>query len=269
MPITTLFRRASSDAQGAIKHRLLLQWLILLGVLAFAFVVLWDQGLIAIVLAYDRSRISLGIMAIFVLATAHAAYRVFRLSRELDAALAIAEILERHPHAPLSLGDPPGATLDGHPLPHCLLSAHAAALLRRHAEASAPAEQGLLLATLEKRVKGAHEIGWLVADLMLKLGLLGTVVGFIFMLGSVTTIEAVDLQSMQNMLTGMSSGMRVALFTTLCGLVGGVLLAMQYHLVERGADELLASIAEISETHLLPRIVGLEAEGRATGDRDA
>lgn len=262
-------RLASTAATGGVKHRLLLQWLILLGVLVLTSVVLWDQGLIAIVLAYDRSRISLGIMIIFVLATGHAAYRVFCLSRELDAALAIADLLERRPHAPLSLRERRVPVLDGRALPPCLLASHAAALLLRHAQASAPAEQGSLLAVLERRVKGAHEIGWMVADLMLKLGLLGTVVGFILMLGSVTAIETADLDSVQGMLTGMSSGMRVALFTTLSGLVAGMLLAVQYHLVDRGADEVLASIAEISETHLVPRIAGAEARRGADGDTDA
>lgn len=264
-------RSVSFGAQGATRHRLLLQWLILLGVLAFVFVVLWDQGLLATVLTYDRSRISLVIMVVFVLATGHAAYRIYRLSVELDAASSIAELLERHRHAVLSLEEGPAIALDGRALPRCLLTTHTVALLRRHAESEGhtSAEQGLLLATLEKRVKGAHEIGWMVADLMLKLGLLGTVVGFILMLGSVNAIEAADAQSMQAMLTGMSSGMRVALFTTLSGLVAGMLLALQYHLVDRGADEVVASISEISETHLAPRIARLEADRSAAGERDA
>jgi hypothetical protein len=37
----------------------------------------------------------------------------------------------------------------------------------------------VLLGALERRIKGRDSIGWLIADLMFKLGLLGTVIGFI------------------------------------------------------------------------------------------
>jgi biopolymer transport protein ExbB/TolQ len=36
---------------------------------------------------------------------------------------------------------------------------------------------------------------WFTADLMIKLGLLGTVIGFIYMLGSVTGIEQIDINN--------------------------------------------------------------------------
>ena len=46
----------------ATKHRLLLQWLILIAVMAFVLFVVWHQGLIELLLGYDRSRISLAIL---------------------------------------------------------------------------------------------------------------------------------------------------------------------------------------------------------------
>lgn len=59
---------------------------------------------------------------------------------------------------------------------------------------------------------------------MLKLGLLGTVIGFIFMLGSLVDLNSIDINVMQKLLTQMSGGMKVALFTTLTGMSCGVLL---------------------------------------------
>ena len=74
--------------------------------------------------------------------------------------------------------------------------------------------------------------GWLVADGLLKLGLIGTVIGFILMLSAITEIDGFDFTMMKDMLQNMSSGMEVALYTTLSGLVSSVLLTIQYSYLE-------------------------------------
>ena len=226
--------------------------------MGFVLFVVWHQGLIDLVLGYDRSRISLAILIILALASGHAAVQIFQLSNELDAGTEIVRLLRGAPDAGLRLVDDGTAVLDDRPLPDCVLSRHIARVLQqyrgRRPGPDAAAEQGVLLAALDKRIKGRHGIGWLVADLMFKLGLLGTVVGFILMLGAVTDISDFDVGTMQEMLRNMSGGMRIALFTTLCGLIGGMLLGMQYHLVERGADELLATVGEVSEVYVIPRL---------------
>ena len=253
----------------ATRHRLLLQWLILVGVMAFVLFVVWHQGLIELLLGYDRSRISLAILIIFALASGHAAVQVYHLSNELDASGAIVNLLRSMPDAKLRLGDDETATLDDRPLPDCLLTQHICHALQQYrARPPGPettGEQSMLLSALERRIKGRHSIGWLIADLMFKLGLLGTVIGFILMLGAVTDISDFDVGTMQVMLRDMSGGMRVALFTTLSGLIGGILLGMQYHLVDRGADELLATITEVSEVYVMPRILSASCREQASG----
>ena len=76
------------------------------------------------------------------------------------------------------------------------------------------------------------ETGWFVVDLLLKLGLIGTVVGFIIMLSAIIEIENFDLTLMNALLQSMSGGMKVALYTTLTGLVTSILLSMQYKYLE-------------------------------------
>ncbi|MGB1612883.1 MAG: MotA/TolQ/ExbB proton channel family protein, partial [Arenicellales bacterium] len=112
----------------------------------------------------------------------------------------------------------------------------------RHSE---PSNLG---AYLEQRVHAGHASGWFVADLMIKLGLLGTVVGFIFMLNSVAQMETTDLNAAKLMLTQMSSGMRIALFTTLAGLSSGLILGAQYQLLDRSADRLFRQIIRLIDT---------------------
>ena len=266
---TRLGLSASIRHDGEIKHRLLLQWLILVGVLGFVLIVVWHQGLLDLVLGYDRSGISLGILIILALASSHAAFQIYQLSGELNAAVEIERLLRELPEAELSEDGDHTLLLGSRPLPDSVLAEHACRLLRQfHASVQmrdVASEQSLLFSALEKRIKGRHSIGWLIADLMFKLGLLGTVVGFILMLAAVTDVSDFDVASMQAMLRDMSGGMRVALFTTLCGLIGGILLGLQYHLVDRGADELMATIAEVSEIYVVPRIVTAQRHAGSPG----
>ncbi len=85
---------------------------------------------------------------------------------------------------------------------------------------------------LEYSLTSKLNIGWLVADGLLKLGLIGTVIGFIIMLSAITEIDGFDFTMMKDMLQNMSKGMEVALYTTLSGLVSSVLLSMQYSYLE-------------------------------------
>ena len=108
---------------------------------------------------------------------------------------------------------------------------------------------------MERRLRGTFETGWLVADLMFKLGILGTVIGFILMLSAVPDGSSMDIDTTRAALIGMSEGMRIALHTTLTGLVCGMLLTMQYHLADRSADELIACLTELIELHVMPLTV--------------
>ena len=71
-----------------------------------------------------------------------------------------------------------------------------------------------------------------IADLLLKLGIVGTVIGFIIMLSSLSTIDEMNLSKMNNLLLSMSGGMKVALYTTLSGLIGSILLTIQSNFLE-------------------------------------
>jgi len=72
------------------------------------------------------------------------------------------------------------------------------------------------------------EIGWFVSDMLLTLGMIGTVAGFIYMLGtSFVELDPHNAFSMQGVLTKMSTGMSTALYTTAAGLVCSLLLKIQ------------------------------------------
>jgi biopolymer transport protein ExbB/TolQ len=219
------------------------QWLLFAGLLVFGFFLLWQSGLLGTLVETDRSHLSLLILAGLGLATLHAGWRARVLGREICLAERLRADMRaaqrgqlEHPH--------------GDSAPDSFAHEHVAFLLQKARDGDSRPTQELLLERLNQRVRGGHESGWFVADMMLKLGLLGTVIGFIFMLGSVTAVESVDVKTLQTLLTSMSDGMRIALYTTLAGLSAGMLLGFQYQLLDRTADRLLALIIEISEVHL-------------------
>lgn len=73
-----------------------------------------------------------------------------------------------------------------------------------------------------------NEHGWFVADILLSLGMIGTVVGFIFMLStSFAGMSAENVKSLQAALSNMGAGMSTALYTTAAGLVCSLGLKIQ------------------------------------------
>ncbi len=95
---------------------------------------------------------------------------------------------------------------------------------------------------LSERTHGAHETAWWFAAAAIKLGLLGTVVGFIVMATQIGRMPSFDLDQVQNLLKQMTQGMAIALYTTLVGLIANLWLGMQLLLLDRLADRLAADI---------------------------
>ena len=111
---------------------------------------------------------------------------------------------------------------------------------------------GELAALLAEQSRSQHDAGWFLAGLLVKLGLLGTVVGFVIMLRSVDAIESFDVSDVQRVLTLMSAGMGVALYTTLVGLVTSILLGFQYLCADQASNRLVA-VATEAALRELPR----------------
>ena len=80
-------------------------------------------------------------------------------------------------------------------------------------------------------------IQWFIAESCLVLGLVGTVCGFILMLGTAfVDIDVSNIQSMQNALSQMSIGMSAALYTTLMGLLSSLVIRIHLVNVERAIE---------------------------------
>ena len=84
-----------------------------------------------------------------------------------------------------------------------------------------------------KSVEAGINIGWFITELLLALGMIGTVIGFILMLGgSFESLNVADTGSVKTALTDMAIGMSTALYTTLVGMVCSQILKVQLVNVE-------------------------------------
>ena len=197
-------------------HKIFLKSLVLFGVISFVFAVLGTEGLLALVIESDRSRLSIVIMLIYVIASVHWLLISWDLSCQRVA---------------LDLG---GDAYGESRVAHFLKTLTDAGTRQYEA--------------LADRLQNRHTAGHFIADALLKLGLLGTIIGFILMLLPVAQIEDFDTNLVQQLMVQMSAGMAVALYTTLAGLVTSTLLKLQYLLADNALSELLTDLSEKLES---------------------
>ena len=257
---------------GAVEdHRLFLKWLIFAGVVTFTCFLIWRLGLLGLLFSSDKSFLSLFILLLFAGTTLHCSIQIFHVSKEINLTRCISEILEGRAKGKFSQNKGKVLLDSKTVLPSCVMSDYITDLIkissrspnfRREKESANRGSLGLL-ESYEKKLKNNSEIGWFLSDLVLKIGLLGTVVGFIIMLSSVSDVSAIDAGVMQDILTHMSGGMGVALYTTMTGLICGALLGLQYHFLDRGIENLVAMMVRISEVQVTPRL-GLGSQSRGS-----
>ena len=252
------------------EHHLFLIWLMLAGVVAFGLYIAWQEGLLLSLYRGDKSRLSWAITLLFALTGAYCARRVFFVSAEIHRSNVVYALLAddhartQNQSAALSLR---GGALylrrgdGGHEarLPPCMLTAFLLDLLgeRRGAAESGDGSTDLLQ-VYEARLKNPHNLGWFFSDIMIKLGLLGTIIGFVLMLASIVHVSDFDVSAMQDILRQMSAGMGTALYTTFAGLACSIVTATQFHLLDQGADELLEQARHLTHAHVLPRFGRLQ-----------
>jgi len=79
-----------------------------------------------------------------------------------------------------------------------------------------------------------------VNGIQLKLGLLGKVIGFSILALQIGHVQSFDLSQSQDLLRSLTTGLGVALLTTMVGLVGNILLGLQLTRLDRYANRLVA-----------------------------
>lgn len=183
------------------KNHLLLKASLMLSLVVFSAYLIVDLGILSLIVESDRSKISLIILSIYIFACVHWFYLSINLDKEISS----------------------------------LENTNRQTLIRSFVDKAS--EEGSYnqknnLDLLQDELSNRHALGYLAVDILLKLGLTGTVIGFILMLLPIGEIKDFDPQILQKLLGTMSGGMAVALYTTLTGLVTSMLLKFQYFLLD-------------------------------------
>jgi len=187
---------------------LLLKASLLLSLIFFGSYLIIYLGLFDLIIESDRSRISILILAIYLFATVHWFKNVLSLDKEIS-----------------SIDSSSKETLIGR------FNIEMKAIEEKDSDSK--------LDILEDELSNKNALGYLIVDILLKLGLTGTVIGFILMLLPIGEIKDFDPQILQKLLSTMSGGMAVALYTTLTGLITSMMLKFQYFLIDSSLGQTL------------------------------
>src|SRR6476646_11173269 len=237
------------------ERGVLLLWMIFTGLSIFAVFLLWRYGLIHLMVASDRTYISSLIAVLYLITCGHCFWRTCAIAREGDVARGCRAVLSAPDVAKALAADARG-------LPGGLVSDHIRSLVTKAgAQATGRVDQTLLLRTLADRLRGSNGFGAFVSDTLMKLGLLGTIVGFIIMLAPIAGLDAADKVAMRSSMGLMSDGMAVAMYTTLAGLIGSILVRIQYYMLDTATQRVFSDTVMLTETYVTPV---LERKGSGT-----
>lgn len=206
---------------SAYRYLLVMRFLVV-NVIAFALVAAaWMQGWLDIVFAGDATKLALVIVAVFFAGLVLCGLKVTQASAELNQI--------KSPEA----------------YPKSRAARYLKAIASRDGQSRSITASALKL-KLSSRIAVVRHI----ANSLVFLGLIGTVIGFMIALSGVNPDGAADISAIGPMVSTLISGMSVALTTTLVGAILNVWLMINYRLLESGTLRLLTTIVELGESHV-------------------
>ncbi len=239
-----LFSDSSSDQMP------LLRWLMFTGVSVFGFAVAWHYGLFHLMVANDKTWISTIISVLYVVVSLHCLIRTVVISNELSRARRVSAIVSQSRTGFRVEGTDVLAGNDK--LPRGRVAEHIRNLvLKAGLQGKHRLDQTLLLRGFADALRGPNQFGSFASDALMKLGLLGTIIGFILMLAPIAGLDAADRASVKTSMGLMSDGMAVAMYTTLAGLVSSILVQAQYYLLDDATANLFALATDLTEVFVI------------------
>ena len=83
------------------------------------------------------------------------------------------------------------------------------------------------------KINSLLDTAWFISDLLMGLGMAGTVIGIILLLGIDQTINVQDTAALNTLLNKMWSALGVAFFPNAVGLLSSIILKIQTHLISK------------------------------------
>jgi len=240
---------------GSRDYAPLLKWILVITLTAVGVFALWYFGLIQRMIETDRTKISLVIIAIFVVMSLHCLSQTIAVSRELITGRKVREAIEAAGGRALTVIDDRVVTAKGETLEPGIVTRHISDLIAKaRTVGEHHLDQTLLLRSLADQLRAREKLGWFVSEALLRLALLGTAVGFILMLIPITSLDSFDVGSLRQTLTGMSEGMAIALNVTVSGIATALILKFEYYLLDEGIADLFRLVTETTEVYVVPAL---------------
>lgn len=216
-----------STASAAPRRHLLLLQFALYNLAAFALLgAAYIQGWVGTVINADGTGLSSVIFAVFLAGFAISARKIWKISCELDCVRRF------------------------DPCRRSWATEYLAEVSGRRAGSRAITGSTLRIKVANHIIVVRH-----VANSLVLLGLIGTVLGFIIALSGINPDVAGDVSAIAPMLTHLIGGMSVALYTTLVGAVFNLWLSVNYHILAGGALKLVGDLVSLGEANARHTIV--------------
>ena len=214
-------------------NALLYKWLV---INSFAFLlvyVAWLRDWIELVVESDASYLSIVIGAVFLVFWATSSYHIVGINREIGL---------------LAGGAQRGVAAD-----------YFDRLRRKSRNLAEPnVDQSILASTFRARLFMPIQIIAYVGNVLILLGLIGTVVGFVIAVNGLgdSIAGGTNMERVQGVLGQIVYGMGVALFTTLVGaILGGLWLQIHYQMLSRAVGGLVVDTVECADIEIIPKIL--------------
>ena len=214
-------------------NALLYKWLVINSFASLLVYIAWLRDWIDLVIENDASYLSIVIGVVFLVSWMTSSFHILAINREIGL---------------FASGARTGAGAD-----------YFERLRRKGANFSGEKiDQGVLAGTLRARMFLPIQIVAYVANVLLLLGLIGTVVGFVIAVNGLgdSIAGGTNIERVQGVLGQIVNGMGVALFTTLAGaILGGLWLQVHYQLLVRAVGGLVVDVVEHADVEIIPEIL--------------
>jgi MotA/TolQ/ExbB proton channel family len=219
--LASWFAAFRDDDAGGYRYLLVLRFAVFNLVACALLGAAWLRGWVDLVLAGDATHLVLIIAAVFAFGVVSCGRKVLQTSQEIN------QVKEPYRHRASRVAQ------------------YLETIRGRDGHARAIAASALRL-KLSARIAPIRH----VANSLVFLGLIGTVIGFIIALSGVDAAAAADVESIGPMVSTLIDGMSIALHTTLVGAILNIWLMVNYRLLEGGTVTLVTATVELGERHV-------------------
>jgi biopolymer transport protein ExbB/TolQ len=240
------------EPKMASKRFFLLWFFYINSVIGLMLISYW-MGIFQLGFQYDKSYLSFVILGWWVIAEAVIGLNVWSQTREFRAL----ESFKKQ----LAVDNNLKSVLMMPQFENTLVAKHVDYIVRRYENSKQSVDQTQMAAALERRLMNRNSFGWLASNLMVFLGLLGTVIGIVLTFWPfIDTTTAIDIARIQTHLSSIFAGVGAAFFPSIYSAIFCVFILISDRISNNSTHTLLNDLTAFSETEVLSYVERTNAD---------